>query len=855
MKYLSCLLMLAAMLVAAPAWAQDWGVVANISATMGVNANRLCYGEASRGDIGCPADAPVVSGSTISGTFVGDGSGLTGVTVATDRIVSTTGVASITSDGTVTINGRLEIVTGTSVVAVGRGAGKYNSGSNVAAFGNNAGSYNSNSNVVLIGSNAGYSNSGAAVVGLGTYAGRYNTGDNLTAIGHAAGMNNTGANVTAIGYYAGASNTFNNVTLLGLSVYGADKANQVVLGNGNVVEVSTSGVYVGKGVSTTGPISATYFVGDGSRLTNLPTGATDRISTSGVASGANLGMVVASQGTVSFTLGGTAGAAYLHPTLGLVAPGVSTTGPISATGLYVSGSVGIGTTAPTSQLQFNAIGLQPFYFSRSGFPTKFGIRVTTNGTQDAFSFGSTNYPNSIVITSDSTVGIGATLPSTTLDVNGSVRLAAEASATLNTCDTNRSGAIRYTSGKFQVCYGSGGWANLADASSTVATADRITSGTAQVIANGNSNSISITEAGVTTGYYYNGIWVAGGVSTTGGISMTTGYVSSSLFVGGVSNTFNGLYLSNRNLYIDGVAGLNNGYYININGKPNLAAGTPAMLIGTGISPRTPMTGPYLKLGTYDETGALRGGVYGFTGLQIEANANGVGAHYGSYISMTTSNLAIPYGVYSVVSNGSSGNRAAYAVYADASNTTAGSAWAFYANQGNSYFKDAVGFNTLAPSTTVHVNGSIRLGQETSATTNTCDTNRSGAIRYNGSTFQVCYGTGGWANLADASSTVATADRITSGTAQVIANGASGYVSLTNGASTWGYLGVSQTYLGAANFGGKVGIGTVTPAAPLEVSGTVSATILQLADGPAITCGPSTYGTMKMVNGRPYYCRQ
>ncbi|MFB9985624.1 hypothetical protein ACFSQQ_40590 [Mesorhizobium kowhaii] len=83
----------------------------------------------------------------------------------------------------------------------------------------------------------------------------------------------------------------------------------------------------------------------------------------------------------------------------------------------------------------------------------------------------------------------------------------------------------------------------------------------------------------------------------------------------------------------------------------------------------------------------------------------------------------------------------------------------------------------------------------------------------------------------------------------------GWRSLTNGASTWGRLGVSQTYLGAANFGGKVGIGTVTPAVALEISGTVSATVLQLADGPAITCGPSTYGTMKMVNGRPYYCRQ
>ncbi len=61
--------------------------------------------------------------------------------------------------------------------------------------------------------------------------------------------------------------------------------------------------------------------------------AVDRISTSNVAGGASLAAVVADQGTISFTLAGTAGRAYLHSTLGLVAPGVSTTGPISTTSL------------------------------------------------------------------------------------------------------------------------------------------------------------------------------------------------------------------------------------------------------------------------------------------------------------------------------------------------------------------------------------------------------------------------------------------------------------------------------------------------------------------------------------------
>lgn len=45
------------------AGAQDWqfSTLANISATMGVNAGRLCLGEGSRQDIGCPTYAPFVS--------------------------------------------------------------------------------------------------------------------------------------------------------------------------------------------------------------------------------------------------------------------------------------------------------------------------------------------------------------------------------------------------------------------------------------------------------------------------------------------------------------------------------------------------------------------------------------------------------------------------------------------------------------------------------------------------------------------------------------------------------------------------------------------------------------------------
>lgn len=49
---------------AASASADDWGEVAQISTTLGVQANRLCLGEGSRGDIGCPTYAPYVSATS-----------------------------------------------------------------------------------------------------------------------------------------------------------------------------------------------------------------------------------------------------------------------------------------------------------------------------------------------------------------------------------------------------------------------------------------------------------------------------------------------------------------------------------------------------------------------------------------------------------------------------------------------------------------------------------------------------------------------------------------------------------------------------------------------------------------------
>ncbi|MER9489672.1 hypothetical protein NKI50_27495 [Mesorhizobium sp. M0563] len=568
-----------------------------------------------------------------------------------------------------------------------------------------------------------------------------------------------------------------------------------------------------------------------------------------------------------------------------------------------SGWVGIGTTNPAANLEIaNSIGDSILRVRKAGgsyaylnlsdgtagndwrvynyYDGKFSIQ---HGTQSTGRF--------LNIDISGNTGLRTADPSSTLHVNGGIRLAMDSSATTNTCDTYRSGAIRYSGTTFQVCYGTGGWANLTDASGTTTTADRITSGTAQVIANGNSNSISITEAGVTTGYYYNGIWVAGGVSTTGTISGTNGYISSSLGIGTATPS--------TSLVVAGPV-----------------SGTKSLAIW--VSPTD------------------------------AAYATSMGPND---FSFNRSNVSY---IHQKGINGS--------IMVRLSSATAGDTYMM-----NITLNGIEVGGSAKPSTTLAVSGTLQIANSGEA----CDANRSGAIRYTNSTFQVCYGTGGWANLADASSTVATADRIISGTAKVIANGNSNSISITEAGVTTGYyyngvwvaggvsttgpisgtggyfanslgigltptsnaldvsgtqriisfsptgliadflisnttavsvtgLGiyaypsdystaylqstamlysrVGQKYLELAaaaggsirfntngfntaasermriNSSGSVGIGTATPTTALEVSGTVSTTLLQLADSPANTCGPGTYGSMKMVNGRPYYCR-
>jgi hypothetical protein len=193
-------------------------------------------------------------------------------------------------------------------------------------------------------------------------------------------------------------------------------------------------------LEVSGTVSATRFVGNGSGLTGV--GASDRISSTN-----NQAMAVAtSGGTVSFTLGGTAGAAYLHPSLGLVASGVSTTGGISGTSGYFSGNVGIGTTAPDQRLtvagriQSKAGSPEVWFYETdqtlpnglwrwTGYTGNFWLQ---QNTAEAGDFSSAT--ERLVISSSGNVGIGTTAPDSLLEIRKDQ--AAETNLTISNRNTS-----------------------------------------------------------------------------------------------------------------------------------------------------------------------------------------------------------------------------------------------------------------------------------------------------------------------------------------------------------------------------------------------------------------------------------
>jgi len=242
------------------------------------------------------------------------------------------------------------------------------------------------------------------------------------------------------------------------------------------------------------------------------------------------------------------------------------------------------------------------------------------------------------------------------------------------------------------------------------------------------------------------------------------------------------------------------------------------------------------------------------------------------------------------------------------------------------------------STTLHISGTLRIA----AGSENCDTNRTGAIKYQSGDFFYCRNGTGWESLTSLSGSGSAGDRIISGTTGVYASQDTSLSLATAGVErmvigTNGEIGVGQQPYPGAPFalskqteGGVaaftvsntadavqfiiygypsdtassylrdtmmlyapqntqnlqltavsstgvirfttgsynipayermriattgIGIGILSPTTQLEVSGTISTTVVRFTDNPPNPCDALALGTVKNQNGKLYMCRQ
>ena len=212
-------------------------------------------------------------------------------------------------------------------------------------------------------------------------------------------------------------------------------ANQLCLGEGSRGDIGcpayAPSVNAAGNMIVSGSVAATSFLGDGSGLTNVGAATTDRI-----VSGSTSMLAISSSGYISLTQAGT-NTGWFDPTRGLVTIGVSSTGPISGTGLYVNGlstlagKVGIGGAPSTGG---GAILLV------TGIAQTTGGFSTANGT--AYAWGGSTY-----ITGNNAAG------SIDLFTAGASRLHADSAGNIG-IGTGTSSATLHVSGSLMVTSGS-----------------------------------------------------------------------------------------------------------------------------------------------------------------------------------------------------------------------------------------------------------------------------------------------------------------------------------------------------------------------------------------------------------------
>lgn len=384
-----------------------------ISSTLGVQGGRVCVGEASRGDIGCPAYAPSVAtdGSISATRFVGDGSGLFNIAGASaDRIVSgTTSMLAISNTGYISVT---------------------QSGYNTAYFHPSMGLVTVGvSSTGPISGSMGYFADGVSINSgndLGNHITLTNYGQwaSSTWVILKRSANDSWPNSFLISYWDGSAwHESVRITTNTLIATGADFTNTVRI-RGTVALSSptlhVTGAYMGGNITSMSLVNSNTYVNN----------AIGYVNTAPVVG------LVTWQGTGNY-----------GNTLSFLQAGGSGEGDFSA----------VGANAKLGSLEFWGTNGNSFHQAANiaaysdGTPTA----TSTPGKLAFTTIGADGVGyERMRISSNGNVGIGTTIPSATLDVNGYMKLKKNTVAPV-ACSTSSDGSLALTSARrLCVCDGS-----------------------------------------------------------------------------------------------------------------------------------------------------------------------------------------------------------------------------------------------------------------------------------------------------------------------------------------------------------------------------------------------------------------